>query len=117
MSRFNWPRSPSDAPLALWGYVSISVCAAVVQMLVVGGVTTWILAVPGSIAFGYMLLHGLRVFRQIGLVLCFGSVCFAPAARGPLWLIAFPLLGLVLLLLPASRDFCINNGALEPADP
>ena len=74
---------------------------------------TWIVAVPGAVAFGYVLLHGLRVFRQIALVFCIGSLVFAPASPGPLWLIAFPLLGLILLLLPASREFCISNSTAE----
>ena len=94
----------------------MSLCAAVVQVIVVGGVITWILAVPGTVAFGYALLRGLRIFRQIALVFRLESLLFAPAAQGPLWLIAFPLLGLTLLLLPASREFCISNGAAELAD-
>lgn len=113
MSPIDWPREPSEAPLSLWGYVLISVCAALAQVIVVGSVVTWIIAVPGAITFGYVLLHGLRVFRQIALVLCIGSLVFAPASPGPLWLIAFPLLGLILLLLPASREFCISNSTAE----
>jgi hypothetical protein len=83
------------------------------QVIVVGGVIAWIIAVPSAVAFGYVLLHGLRVFRQIALVLCIGSIVFAPASPGPLWLIAFPVLGLILLLLPVSREFCISNSTTE----
>jgi len=108
----DWPRRPSEAPLSLWGYVFISVCAAFAQVIVVGGVITWIIAVPGAVAFGYVLLHGLRVCRQLALVFCIGSLVFAPASPGPLWLVAFPLLGLILLL-PASREFCISNSTAE----
>lgn len=91
----------------------ISVSAALAQVIVVGGVITWIIAVPGAVAFGYPLLHGLRVFRQIALVFCIGSLVFAPASPGPPWLTAFPLLELILLLLPASREFCSSNTTTE----
>lgn len=115
MSQLDWPRQPSEAPLSLWGYVLISVSAALAQVIVVGGVITWIIAVPGAVGFGWLLLHGLRVFRQIALVLCIGSLLFAPASAGPFWLTAFPLLGLILLLLPASREFCSSNSTTELA--
>lgn len=116
MSRPNWPRAPSEAPLSVWGYVAISICGALAQIVVVGGVVTWVLALPGVIGFGFVLLHGLRVFRQIALVICVGSLFFAPATPGPLWLAVFPLFGLVLLLFPASREFCSTNSATGLAD-
>jgi hypothetical protein len=81
-----------------------------------GGLITWILAIPGAIAFGCVLLRGLRVLWQIALVLCLGSLLFAPAGREPLWLATFPLLGLILLLPPASREFCIANSGAELDD-
>jgi hypothetical protein len=85
-------------------------------MIFVGGLVTWALALPSAILLGFMLLHGLRVIRQIALVLCLGSLFFAPAANGPLWLSAFALIGLILLLLPASREYCATNTAAELAD-
>jgi hypothetical protein len=115
VSRMNWPHSPSEAPLSVWGYVAICICGALAQMVVVGGAITWALALPGAIGFGFVLLHGLRVFRQIALVICVGALFFAPATHGPLWLAIFPLFGLVLLLLPSSREFCSTNSATELA--
>jgi hypothetical protein len=116
MSRPDWPHRPSEAPLAMWSYVAVSVCGAIAQTAVVGGAVTWVLAVPGSVAFGYLLLHGVRVLRQIALLICAGSLFFAPAARGPIWLSVFSLIGLVLLLLPASREYCATNSATPLSD-
>lgn len=113
MSRLNWPHTPSEAPLPLWAYVAISICGALAQVVVVGGVIIWVLALPGAIGFGLVLLHGLRVFRQIALVICVGSLFFAPVTPGPLWLVVFPLFGLVFLLFPSSREFCSTNSATE----
>jgi hypothetical protein len=96
-----------EIPAALWAYVAISVVQGILALAV-----NWstdlvpvLIALPFGAVLVALLLAGSRIVWSISVALGGVGLIAAPFDGTPLWITAFGVASLALLLLPSSRRY------------
>ncbi|HEX4753359.1 MAG TPA: hypothetical protein VH268_10690 [Solirubrobacterales bacterium] len=113
ITRENLLAAIRSAPWTVWAGTMLLLAQQVTSAILHPKILTLVL-LPIGFLFAAIVLAGVRVFRQLALVIAAGDVVFAFAPDNTIWSGAIGAGALILLLLPVSRRY-FRPGRTWPA--